>query len=264
MSNTPSQDETLSFATNGYLLLEGFLAPEHIDRLRTALAEVIAQRRQLQQRDQFHCGKTAVDGDNTRIFHILGDHPLFLELLDYPPLLPYVHTLLNEHPHFHASDAIWEEGPHRGGPGWHIDGYDKGYRSLRPGIPHLQLKVGYFLSDMSLPDQGNLMIVPGSHQNDRDPTAEQLEGFATLPGAIQVCCPAGSCVLFHNALWHTRGPATRTAGQRLLLYYAYEQPWMLANPEHWQYSDKFYAGLAPAQRQFFHGFVFTPKEDRWS
>lgn len=257
----PSADEFCFFETYGYLVLDSLLRKEHVAALRLATERAISNRRHSNETDN---SRTTIEGANTRIFHILEDDPLFLELVDFGPVLPYVQRLLCDTPHFHASDAIWEEGPHRGGPGWHIDGYDKGYRSLRPGIPHLQLKVGYFLSDMSLPDQGNLMIVPGSHQNDRDPTAEQLEGFATLPGATQVCCPAGSCLLFHNALWHTRGPATRTDGQRLLLYYAYQQPWMLANPEHWQYSDKFYAGLAPAQRQFFHGFVFTPKEDRWS
>ena len=175
-----------------------------------------------------------------------------------------MHTLLNEQPHFHASDAMWEEGAGSGGPGWHIDGYDGGYRVLRPGVPHLQLKVGYFLSDMTDSDQGNLMIVPRSHKNDTDPTPEQLADFDTLPGATQVCCPAGTCIMFHNALWHTRGPATRADGQRLLLYYAYEHPWMVANPEHWKYPDEFYAGLSPERRKFFHGFVFTPKEDRWS
>ncbi len=70
--------------------------------------------------------------------------------------------------------------------------------------------------------------------------------------------------MFHNALWHTRGPCTRPAGRRLMLYYAYEQPWMVANPEHWQYEKEFYHRLTPAQRRLFHGFVFAPPEDRWS
>ena len=33
----------------------------------------------------------------------------------------------------------------------------------------LELKIGYFLSDMTLPDQGNLMVVPGSHKTDFEP-----------------------------------------------------------------------------------------------
>jgi hypothetical protein len=48
-----------------------------------------------------------------------------------------------------------------------------------------------------------------------------------------------------------------------MLYYAYEMPWMVANPKHWSYPREFYAGLTRQQRQLFHGFVFDPPEDRW-
>lgn len=40
-------------------------------------------------------------------------------------------------------------------------------------------------------------------------------------------------------------------GKRLILYYAYEHPWMLANDEHFSYSKAFYE-----QRSLFHGCVF--------
>ena len=142
--------------------------------------------------------------------------------------------------------------------GWHIDGPDNGFRNLRPRVPMLELKIGYFLSDMTQPDQGNLMVVPGSHKTDFDPTAEALSGFDTFPGATQVCCPAGSCVIFHNALWHTRGPSTRADGCRIMLYYAYEHPWMIASPEHTAYPREFYAGLSGARRKLFHDFLFRP------
>ena len=160
--------------------------------------------------------------------------------------------------HFHASDAFWEEGARAAPARWHIDGPDNGFRNLRPRVPMLELKIGYFLSDMTQPDQGNLMVVPGSHKTDFEPTAEALSGFDTFPGATQVCCPAGSCVIFHNALWHTRGPSTRADGRRIMLYYAYEHPWMIASPEHTAYPREFYAALSGARRKLFHDFLFRP------
>ena len=67
----------------------------------------------------------------------------------------------------------------------------------------LELKIGYFLSDMTQPDQGNLMVVPGSHKTDFDPTESARAGFDTFPGATQVRCPAVSSP-----------PSTALAGSR--------------------------------------------------
>ena len=260
MSAVPSVDERYSFETDGFLVVESILGCDHVARLRAALERSIARRRELERRGTPHFARPGADhAGSTRIFYLLADDPLFLELADYPPVMPYIRALLNQsQPHFHASDAFWEEGARAARAGWHIDGPDNGFRNLRPRVPMLELKIGYFLSDMTQPDQGNLMVVPGSHKTDFEPTAEALSGFDTFPGATQVCCPAGSCVMFHNALWHTRGPSTRADGRRIMLYYAYEHPWMIASPEHTAYPREFYAALSGARRKLFHDFLFRP------
>ncbi len=252
-----TQTEHEAFERDGYLVVEGVLAPDLVECLTDRLHAVIERRRCMHEGGQPHQGRTQIAGANTRIFHILNDDPLFTELIDHPPIMPYVRGLLNPQPHFHASDAYWETEPTPDRPpGWHIDGHDSGYRELRPGIPHLQLKIAYFLSDMTQPDQGNLTLVPGSHRADADPDHGQLEGFDSIPGAFQVCVPAGTAVMFHNAVWHTRGPFTKSNGKRLMLYYAYEHPWMLANDEHFSYHRSFYERLSPERRSLFHGCVF--------
>ena len=159
----PTPDEVYFFATNGYLVVENFLQSDHVVQLTECLKKAIACRRRLHANNAPHPGNINIEGPNTRILHILEDDPLFRDLVDYPPVLSYVRGLLNENPHFHASDAFWETESEESKSGWHIDGYDGGYRSLRPHIPLLQLKIGYFLSDMSVPNQSNLTIVPGSH-----------------------------------------------------------------------------------------------------
>lgn len=259
----PTDDERWRFATDGYLVLPGFLQPDHVDELRQRLRATIDKRRAGQgtelQNEATYCGA----GEDTRILHILDDDPAFLEMIDPPAMMEYVRGLLHEQPHFHASDAIWEETVKpEDRPGWHIDGRDDGYKYLRPDIPHLQFKVGYYLSDMSEADQGNLTLVPGSHRNPVEPTAEQLSGFDTMPGATQICGEPGTAIVFHNAVWHTRGPHTRPGGKRILLYYAYELPWMIGNAEHWKYPQAFYNSLSAERRALFHGFVFDPPEIR--
>ena len=140
---------------------------------------------------------------------------------------------------------------------------DDGYRRLGSPIPLLQLKVGYYLTDMTEEGQGNLCLIPGSHKSTTDPDPEVLKRKDLFQGAIQVCAPAGTAVLFHNALWHSGGPWSKPDGERVILYYAYEHPWMIASAEHWGYKPDFYNRLPLAQRKLFHGFVFDPPEYRW-
>jgi ectoine hydroxylase-related dioxygenase (phytanoyl-CoA dioxygenase family) len=258
----PTSAERYFFENNGYLTLEGFLTPEHVALLRERLERMLARRREQVAAGVAHTGMTSVNGTNTRAFYILDDDPAFLDLLDYAPLMPYVRAFLGDKAHFHASDAIWERsGGER--PGWHIDGHDNGYRNLGETTPLLQLKVGYYLTDMREPGQGNLLLVPGSHRCPIAPQPEQTSGFDTFPGALQVCGPAGTAFMFHNAVWHTSGPWTKADPERVLLYYAYERPWMVGSAEHWRYPKSFYAALSPERRRFFHGFVFDPPEIRW-
>ena len=261
-SARPTPDEIYAFQTSGYLVLPGFLAPDHVALLTQRLERVIERRRRLAAAQAPTNGVTDAEGPNTRIFHILEDDPAFLDLIDYAPLMPYAHAFLIRNPHFHASDAIWEVGASDRPPQWHPDG---GYlRVLARPTPMMQLKVGYYLSDMREPGRGNLMLVPGSHRSEAEPSPEQRAGYDTMPGAIQVCGPPGTAFMFHNAVWHTRGPCTDPNGLRIMLYYAYEHGFMLGNPEHWSYSKAFYAGLSPERRALFHGFVFDPPELRWS
>ncbi|MBH40983.1 MAG: hypothetical protein CL790_07115 [Chloroflexi bacterium] len=255
-----NQGEIDLFRDNGYLVKDGFLNNGLIDRLTDCLNEAI-ERRKAGFRSSM--GANYIDGANSRIMHILNDDPAFLDMVDYPPALSIARNLMEGDVHFHASDAFWEEEVcPEALPRWHMDGREDGYRLFRPTVPLLQLKVGYYLSDMSDPDQGNLILVPQSHRREDEPPSEYLDGFDTFPGATQICGVAGTAIFFHNAVWHTKGPALRAGGRRLLLYYAYERPWMVGNEEHWQYPPEFYAGLTPERRKLFHGFVFDPPEDR--
>ena len=262
----PTLAERFFFDNNGYLVLEEFLDQDHVSALIGALGRAMQRRRRLQEQGTPHSGMTQIKGEkSTRIFYILDEDPLLLEMLDWPAIWPYVTGLLNALPHHHASDAILEYSSDLigQGMGWHIDGHDEGFRNLGPQIPLLQLKIGYYLSDMTQPGQGNLCIVPGSHKAAYEPDQEDLQRGEKSAGIAEICAPAGTAILFHNALWHSGGPFTREDGLRCMLYYAYEHPWMIASQEHWGYSQGFYNSLSSDRRKLFHGFVFDPPEQRW-
>lgn len=269
---TPTAAERFHFETQGYLVLENFLQPDHVARLLAALDRVIPRRRatvppghRFVWPPQVQADLTQINGaKSTRILNILEDDPLFLELISWPALLPYVHAFFNAKPHYCASDAIVEDSAdfQKRANGWHIDGSDDGYRHLGATIPFLQLKVGFYLTDMTAPNRGNLTLVPGSHLSRAEPSPEERQRLDFFPGAKQICAPAGSMVLFHNAIWHTAAPYAPGEPGRTMLYYAYEHPWMLASTAHWNYSKAFYKQLTPAERWYFHGFVFDPPERR--
>ena len=197
-----SQSDKFFFDNNGYLVLEQFLDSELTRDLLQAVKQVASLRRKLCAEEVEHTGMTHINGQNTRYFYILDDHPLFLTMLDYPPIMAYVESLLNSRPHHHASDAVLEFGPVDRDMAWHIDGHDDGYRGLAQPIPLLQLKVGYYLTNMTEAGQGNLSLIPGSHKSIVNPSANDLQKKELFDGAIQVCAPAGTAILFHNAIWH--------------------------------------------------------------
>jgi len=250
--NKPTSDERLFFDANGYLLIKDFLPKEMVLKLTDTLTQVMKHRRQKPK------SKSVFKGNNTRIFGLLEDDPLFLDLMDYPPIMSYVRTLLNPEANYHASDAIWEVSDPGNKPGWHRDGLDSGFSRLKPHVPFMQIKVGYFLSDMSAPNQGNLTIMPASHHMSMDPLPEHLADFNSMPGAMQICAPAGACVMFHNGIWHTPGQWTASRGERVILYYAYEHPWMMAARQP-RYSRSFYQNLSTERKKMFHEVMFEVK-----
>ena len=201
-----SQSEKFFFDNNGYLVLEQFLDSELTRDMLQTVKRVANLRRKLCTEEVEHTGITHISDQNTRYFYILDDDPLFLTMLDYLSIMVYVESLLNSKPHHHESDAVLEFGPVGQDMAWHIDGNDDGYRGLARPIPLLQLKVGYDLTDMTEAGQGNLSLIPGSHKSMTDPSADDLQKKELFEGAIQFCAPAGTAILFHNALWHSSGP----------------------------------------------------------
>jgi len=159
--DTPTKAERFSFETNGYLKVDRFLPLELTERLLRTTERVVERRAAMAQAGEPHTGETDVARHASRIFYILDDDP---------PLMPYVRAFLNKKPHHHASDAIIESGPKGREFGWHRDGHDGGYDASDAPIPMLQLKVGYYLTDMGQSGQGNLSIVPGSHKTPGGPS----------------------------------------------------------------------------------------------
>src|SRR4051794_35538694 len=96
----PTAAERFFFDNNGYLVLENFLSADHVHALLTALQRAIERRTGAgYQRAHPTAFPEQLDGPNSRVFPLLDEAPLFLDLMAPPPMLEYVHGLLNPMPH---------------------------------------------------------------------------------------------------------------------------------------------------------------------
>ncbi|SDX05083.1 phytanoyl-CoA dioxygenase family protein [Paenibacillus sp. CF384] len=180
-----------------------------------------------------------------KVSHQVGEgyasEPALERLIDHPAAMPKVRGL-------YGSDNIilqsaWCTVQPAGGKhgGWHQDGSSAfDFKLMGHPIPLLQLRVSYLLTDQSEPGKGNMEMIPGSHRS-RVPMPDSVrKGTEECPLRHVVCAPAGSALVFHNAVWH-RSHEHNHDYDRYTMHYIYSPPWM-------RYSDRFENGTALMER----------------
>jgi ectoine hydroxylase len=169
-------------------------------------------------------GKLAGDGS----LHLLGAvarDKAFLELLDLQTTLPLVCGALGWNIHMYHSHV--DVHPPVGGAGpepwrWHQDGGRQNLELETDPRPRLSVKVAFFLTDVSEPDRGNLLVLPGSHRRNRLPGRE----LGLRPtGAVPVLAEPGTAVVFDRRLWHARSD-NRSAVTRKVIFLGYTYRWI--------------------------------------
>lgn len=129
----------------------------------------------------------------------------------------------------HMSHAMIRPACHTMTTAWHRDGPPLADRDRGLGhpLPIVVTRVGIFLTDLQEKSMGNLMVIPGSHHVSSEPDISAAESAVDLEGSIPICVPAGSIVIFHNAIWHAV-MQNRSSRDRLTIYYGFGHPWMAA------------------------------------
>jgi ectoine hydroxylase len=180
--------------------------------------------------------------------------PAFLELLDLPTVFPLVCDILGWNIyvyHCHIDQHPPVSGPLPPVWGWHQDGGRQNVEIDGDGVrPRLSVKVAYFLSDVSEPGRGNLLVIPGSHRWNTLPRPERpTNGFAHPSAAVPLCVRPGTAVVFDRRLWHSRSdnlsPVTRKA-----MFIAYTYRWIRPRDDYpIDWAREPYATLSPIRRQ---------------
>jgi hypothetical protein len=261
------------FDEEGYLIVPDALTGKQLRALNEA-ADTLYQKH----------GGDPVTG-RMEIRNCVAHHPLFLEAAVHPALLSFVVGQMGPDIRIRTSELdvrppLPRRRPNeklgqnrRGEPEqWHIDGPSFGFPQLDGLVPIMEVRVGFFLTDLRGPESGNLCLVPGSHKWDyRHLYNDQLE----LPpeAIVRIQVPPGSAVIFRTGLWHCAS-SNYSALTRKVLYIAYTYRWIYPSDNLTQ-NEALLARCTPIQRQLLGGAgrtgehilgpdpILTPRSPYW-
>lgn len=240
-ANRLSSADIKFFTENGYLIV-----PDVLDRSQhSRLCELLAALKEQKVQEGRHPEENLMQACFTAA-NDLGTNLDIVGLLTQRKIFPKVVDILGTNIYcYHAMARLDSPAP----PGtvipsdfgalppfgYHQDsGLQNDFRNSRDGSykvsPRISLKVAYYLSDVSSPGSGNTWAVPGSHLTDNTLGVVQLGhkgGLGQPPGAIPICCPANSCLIFDRRLWHGVSP-NWSQKPRVSLFYGYAYRWFKA------------------------------------
>ena len=188
----------------GWRVLDGAVSASRLDSLREALGTCELPEK----------------GD---LPGLLNRDPRFLDLVDLPSILHPVVALMGGAIHV-VTSAVTTVPSGATPMVWHEDGPRPwSYPAVDGKRPLMLLRAGIALEDNLEADEGNLVVVTGSH---REPFPEKVDSDALWadPRTEQVRMRAGDVVLFHNGLWHTTAHH-RGGSPRRMLYLVYAPLW---------------------------------------
>ena len=242
-------DEVLKylFDLNGYVVVEDVLSAGEV----AALNSLIDRQRLPPPEQGLKFGRAPYGAG----FLEWGEP--FCQLLTHPSIMPILRLRLGD---CFLLDRIYgiHMNPGMSGGTLHADfGASAKYTSNGPGeyysFPELEISEGYAavswcLSDLG-PEVGGFCCIPGSHKSHYRVPQEIADAREAAPWAVVPSAPAGSAIVFTEALTHgTTG--WRGAVQRRSLFYKYCVSHLAWRPRHVQQPAA--QDLTDQQRILFH------------
>jgi Phytanoyl-CoA dioxygenase (PhyH) len=235
-SSAQAPDAATRLRSDGFLAMPGVLHPDAVERLAAALDRVYEE--------EVARGGTRA-GAPMHLLGEIGRDDLFLELVDHPLVFPVICGELGWNIHLYHCHL--DLTPPRTEPrrryvwGWHQDGGRQNLDLDSDPRPRMSLKVAFWLSDLSEPGRGNMLVVPGSHGSNTLPRPERPElGFDPPAGAEPVLASAGDALVFDRRLWHSRSDNLSDHTRRAI-FLAYTFRWVRPRDE---------LGIDPSSERF--------------
>ncbi len=205
-----TDDEWETFNREGILFFEDALDQEAIDELAAAMDRVCQASPKYRAGQTFGC-ENIVERDSA-----------FAALIDHSRHIGYAYDLFGELLKLHQSQFFIRP------PGgdryniWHPDGARAvPYSTFSPDLP-LQIKIGFWLTDLPQAKMGNLVVLPGSH---REQYVDEYDSHEPISGEKVVCLRKGTMTIMHSSIWHRVEP-NESDVVRKNIFYAYCPAWV--------------------------------------
>ncbi len=232
---TPQQRER--FIESGYVIVEDALDAAMLARLIAAVDRIDERERAAEHNHKL-----------LSVTNIIHEDDAFLELIDWPTTFPKVWGILGwniylYHSHIDVTPTATSEAL-AWRVAWHQDSMRVNDEIETHPRPRLSLKIGLYLTDVSLPDRGNTLIVPGSQLRDEIDCAS--DGVSNPDGAEPLCVKPGTAVLIDRRIWHSRSPNLSDM-TRKVIWLGYSYRWL--RPKDAMTVAHLYPRLDPIRRQ---------------
>jgi hypothetical protein len=232
---TPEEREF--FNSQGYLLVPGALNSDWLAKLMPIVDKIDERARTAENQGKMVSVPDVIHADSALV-----------DLIDLPTVFPKVwgilgwniylyHSHIDITPPADAAALAWRVA-------WHQDSMRVNDEIETHPRPRLSLKVGYYLTDVSQPDRGNTLIVPGSHLCDAIDCP--ADGVSNPPGSEPLCLQPGDAVIIDRRIWHSRSP-NLCPQTRKVIWYGYSYRWL--KPKDRMTVSHLYPGLDPIRRQ---------------
>ena len=185
-----SRDQWDTLMDEGVLVIENALTDEEVDRYVSLIDEATEGDERYEQGKFF--------GPN----HIVERYPAFSELIDHPRHVGFGYDIYGELLKLHISQFFIRPRDTSRNK-WHPDGARAvPYGVFSPSLP-MQIKIGYWLTDVPEPEMGNFVYLPGSH---RTQVVEHYDTHDHAPGEHILCVKRGTMTIMHCDTWHRVEP----------------------------------------------------------
>jgi ectoine hydroxylase-related dioxygenase (phytanoyl-CoA dioxygenase family) len=236
------------FERDGYLLIKGALSDDEVSFARTAVS---ATRDRAEARGEL---------DRYGAMHRLSavtSCPQLSFLLNHPRTFGAVWSTLGWNVHvYHSHVDLHPPRPRADVPhwGWHQDGGRQNREIETDPRPRLSVKLAYWLSDVSVPGRGNLMIVPGSLRTTwLDGPPRRDLAWPAPNDAVEVLAEPGDALFFDRRIWHMRSD-NHSDITRMAAFFGYTYRWIVCRDDVASLPQQpWWDHLDPVQRQLLGG-----------
>ena len=207
-----SPEQWATFNRDGFIVIEDALSEDEVQTYLEAIDRVCA------------ADAKYVPGHHFGPQNIVERDPILADLIDHPRHIGYAYDIYGELLKLHQSQIFLRPPDETKNNRWHPDGARAlPYGVFSPQLP-LQIKLGYWLTDLPRQKMGNLVVLPGSHRQ------QYFAGYDThdsMPGEKILYPRPGTITLMHSSIWH-RVEANQSEITRKNIFLAYCPAWLVS------------------------------------